>query len=81
MIVRQYLHQQPIVAASYLIACGGNGVAAVIDAVDEPDGYLRAAEQSGARGRFVIDSRVDEVGGGLELRSATIEVTGGPGRR
>ena len=81
MIVRQYLHQQPIAAAWYLIACGGKGAAAVIDAVDEPDGYLRAAEQSGARGRFVIDTRVHEVGGALRLRSATIEVArGAPGR-
>jgi glyoxylase-like metal-dependent hydrolase (beta-lactamase superfamily II) len=72
MIVRQYLHQQPIVAASYLIACGGKGVAAVVDPVDEPDVYLRAAEQVGTRLRFIIDTHIhaDHVSRGRDLANA-----------
>lgn len=58
MIVRQFLHREPAVAASYLIGCGGKGVAAVVDPVDAPELYLRAAEQVGTRLRFVVDTHV-----------------------
>lgn len=58
MIVRQFLHREPAVAASYLIGCGGKGVAAVVDPVDPPEVYLRAAEQVGTRLRFVVDTHV-----------------------
>jgi glyoxylase-like metal-dependent hydrolase (beta-lactamase superfamily II) len=72
MIVRQYLHQQPVVAASYLIACGGKGVAAVVDPVGDPEMYLRAAEQVGTRLRYIIDTHVhaDHLSRGRDLAAA-----------
>lgn len=72
MIVRQFLHTQPVVAASYLIGCGGKGVAAVVDPVEAPEFYLRLAEEAGTRLRYVIDTHLhaDHRSTGRELASA-----------
>ncbi|MDF2773638.1 MAG: fold metallo-hydrolase [Geminicoccaceae bacterium] len=69
MILRQFLHTEPVVAASYLIGCGGKGVAAVIDPVAEPEVYLRAAADVGMAVRYVIDTHLhaDHVSTGPEL--------------
>jgi hydroxyacylglutathione hydrolase len=56
MILRQYLHTTPVVAASYLFGCGGRSEAAVIDPVDQPEFYLGAAADTGMRIRYVIDT-------------------------
>jgi hypothetical protein len=41
MILRQYLHTEPVVAASYLFGCGGHAAGAVVNRVDDPGRYLR----------------------------------------
>ncbi|HJR64290.1 MAG TPA: MBL fold metallo-hydrolase [Gemmatimonadaceae bacterium] len=69
MILRQFLHTDPVVAASYLVGCGGQGVAAVIDPVGDPSLYLRSAAESGMAIRYVIDTHVhaDHISSGSAL--------------
>jgi hydroxyacylglutathione hydrolase len=57
MILRQFLHQNPV-GASYLFGCGGRSAGAVVDPLGEPGHYLRAAEAAGMRLHFVIDTHV-----------------------
>jgi hydroxyacylglutathione hydrolase len=72
MILRQYLHTDPVVAASYLFGCGGHAVGAVVDPVGEPEGYLQAAAALGLRLRFVFDTHVhaDHLSAGRNLAVA-----------
>jgi hypothetical protein len=35
MILRRYLHTDPVIAASHLLGCGGQGLGVVIDPADE----------------------------------------------
>ncbi len=72
MILRQFLHTDPVVAASYLFGCGGKAAGAVVDPVDDPATYLRAAEETGLRIRYVIDTHVhaDHVSTGRALAAA-----------
>jgi len=58
MILRQFLHEQPAVAASYLFGCGGRRAGAVVDPVEPPPFYLGAAADAGLRIRYVIDTHV-----------------------
>jgi glyoxylase-like metal-dependent hydrolase (beta-lactamase superfamily II) len=58
MIVRQLLHTEPVVAASYFVGCGGKQVAIVVDPVDEPRVYLDIAAGTNTRVRYVIDTHV-----------------------
>ena len=58
MILRQYLHTDPTVAASYLVGCGGQGMAMVVDPVFDPAEYLREAQAQGVRIAYVIDTHV-----------------------
>ena len=51
MILRQYLHTDPVVAASYLFGCGGHAAGAVVDPVGEPERCLEAAAAVGHGGR------------------------------
>src|SRR5687767_11086192 len=69
MILRQCLHTDPVVAASYLVGCGGKGIAAVVDPVAEPEFYLREAAGSGMFVRYVIDTHLhaDHVSSGPAL--------------
>jgi hydroxyacylglutathione hydrolase len=58
MILRQYLHTSPAVAASYLLGCGGKGRCIVVDPTAEPQVYLDAATEMGMRIEWVIDTHV-----------------------
>src|SRR6516165_7821013 len=57
MILRQFLHKDPV-AISYLFGCGGHAACAVADPVGDIEPYLRAADETGMRIRFVIDTHV-----------------------
>jgi hydroxyacylglutathione hydrolase len=72
MILRQYLHSDPVIAASYLLGCGGQGVGAVVDPMDDVELYLEEAEAHGLGIRYVIDTHVhaDHVSGGRALADA-----------
>lgn len=69
VILRQYLHTQPAVAASYLVGCGGCGVAALVDPVDAPRVYLERARELDLRLEYVLDTHVhaDHVSTGRQL--------------
>jgi glyoxylase-like metal-dependent hydrolase (beta-lactamase superfamily II) len=69
MILRQYLHFDPAIGASYLFGCGGHAAGAVVDPIGKPEQYLEAAAAVGLRLRYVIDSHVhaDHVSPGREL--------------
>lgn len=58
MILRQFLHTQPTVAISYLFGCGGHQSGAIIDPVEPPQFYIDAAEETGLRLRYVVDTHV-----------------------
>lgn len=58
MILRQFLDTDPVVAASYLVGCGGRGVSAVVDPIGSPDRYLAAAAALGMRIAHVVDTHV-----------------------
>jgi glyoxylase-like metal-dependent hydrolase (beta-lactamase superfamily II) len=58
MIVRQFLHYEPAIAASYLVGCAGHGVAAVVDPVDPPATYLALAASLGVRIHYVVDTHL-----------------------
>ena len=72
MILRQYLHTDPVIAASYLFGCGGHAAGAVVDPVGEPERYLEAAAAVGLRLRYVIDTHVhaDHLSAGRGLAAA-----------
>jgi glyoxylase-like metal-dependent hydrolase (beta-lactamase superfamily II) len=71
MILRSFLHQDPI-GISYLFGCGGQASGAVIDPVGYPDRYLRAADETGMRIKYVIDTHVhaDHISAGRQLAEA-----------
>ena len=68
MILRQFLHTDPV-AASYLFGCGGKAAGAVVDPVGDVAPYLAAAEATGVRIRCVIDTHLhaDHVSAGRAL--------------
>jgi glyoxylase-like metal-dependent hydrolase (beta-lactamase superfamily II) len=57
MILRQFLHTDPV-AISHLFGYGGHATCAVIDPVGDIRPYLRAADETGMRIRFVIDTHI-----------------------
>ncbi|RTL81755.1 MAG: MBL fold metallo-hydrolase [Hyphomicrobiales bacterium] len=71
MILRQFLHPSPV-AASYLFGCGGRAAGAVVDPVGDIDPYLKTAEETGMRIRYVIDTHLhaDHVSAGRQLAEA-----------
>jgi glyoxylase-like metal-dependent hydrolase (beta-lactamase superfamily II) len=73
MILRQFLHTDPAVAASYLVGCGGKAAGAVVDPVGDPDIYIRAADETALRIRCVIDTHAhaDHVSSGREFARET----------
>jgi len=72
MILRQFLHANPI-AASYLFGCGGKAAGAVVDPVGDIGPYLRAAQDTGMRILYVIDTHIhaDHLSAGPELARAS----------
>jgi hydroxyacylglutathione hydrolase len=64
MILRQFLHTDPV-AVSYLFGCGGRAAGA-------PSPYLKAAEATGMRIRYVVDTHLhaDHVSAGRALSEA-----------
>lgn len=71
MIFRQFLHSDPV-ALSYLFGCAGRAAAAVVDPLGDIAPYLRAAEETGMRIRYVIDTHLhaDHVSAGRTLAKA-----------
>ena len=71
MILRQFLHADPV-AISYLFGCGGRASCAVVDPVGDIEPYLRAADDTGMRIHFVIDTHLhaDHRSSGRALASA-----------
>src|SRR5579862_2106089 len=71
MILRQYLHADPV-AASYLVGCGGRAAAAVVDPVGDINVYMDAAKNTGMRILYVIDTHIhaDHISSGRELAQA-----------
>jgi hydroxyacylglutathione hydrolase len=57
MILRQFLHADPV-AASYLFGCGGKASGAVVDPVGSIEPYLDAAARTGMRILYVIDTHI-----------------------
>lgn len=72
MILRQFLHIDPV-AASYLLGCGGKAAGAVVDPVGDIAPYLAAAEATGMRIHYVIDTHLhaDHLSAGRALAAAS----------
>ncbi len=71
MIVRQFLHRDPI-AISYLLGCVGKGLGAVVDPVFPIEPYLEAAEAERTPIRTVVDTHLhaDHLSAGRPLAEA-----------
>ncbi|RXG89426.1 MBL fold metallo-hydrolase [Bradyrhizobium zhanjiangense] len=71
MILRQFLHSDPV-GISYLFGCGGKAAGAVVDPVGDIQPYLQAADNTGMRIHFVIDTHVhaDHLSVGRALAAA-----------
>ena len=71
MILRQFLHRDPV-AVSYLLGCVGKGLAAIVDPVYPIEPYLDAAVAFGTPIRLVIDTHLhaDHRSAGRELAAA-----------
>ena len=72
MILRQYLHSDPV-GASYLLGCAGRATAAVVDPVGDIERYRNAANETGMRIRYVIDTHLhaDHISSARQLSEAT----------
>ena len=72
MILRQFLHFEPV-AASYLLGCGGKASGAVIDPVGPIEPYIEAAAATGMKLLFVVDTHIhaDHVSSGRALAEAS----------
>lgn len=71
MIVRRFLHHDPV-AISYLLGCVGQGAGAVVDPLFPIEPYLRAADAERTPIRFVIDTHLhaDHLSAGRALAEA-----------
>jgi glyoxylase-like metal-dependent hydrolase (beta-lactamase superfamily II) len=57
MILRQFLHKDPI-GISYLFGCVGKASVAVVDPVGDIESYIREATESNVKILYVIDSHL-----------------------
>jgi glyoxylase-like metal-dependent hydrolase (beta-lactamase superfamily II) len=73
VILRQYLHTEPVIAASYLFGCGGKAMGAVVDPTEDIERYVRDSKALGLPIRYVFDTHVhaDHISGGRSLAEAT----------
>lgn len=73
MILRQYLHTNPAVGASYLLGCGGKASAAIVDPMGAIEPYLEDAARLGVKILYVIDTHVhaDHRSNAREIAAAT----------
>jgi hydroxyacylglutathione hydrolase len=73
MVLRQFLHHEPAIAASYIVGCAGRGVAVVVDPVDDASTYQRAASDLGMEIRYVVDTHLhaDHLSTGRALAALT----------
>ncbi len=71
MILRQFLHMNPV-GASYLFGCGGKSCAAVVDPIGDIAPYLQAAQDTGMRILYVVDTHIhaDHASAGRQLAEA-----------
>lgn len=71
MILRQFLHTDPV-AASHLFGCGGKAAGAVVDPAGDAAAYLAAAEATGLRLRYIIETHLhaDHLSPGRALAAA-----------
>jgi glyoxylase-like metal-dependent hydrolase (beta-lactamase superfamily II) len=71
MIFRQYLHSDPV-AISYLFGCAEHASAAVVDPIGDIAPYLDAAQRTGMRIRYVLDTHLhaDHLSAGRALADA-----------
>lgn len=71
MILRQFLHHDPV-AASYLFGCVGHAAGVVVDPLFPVEAYLDAAATAGTPVRFVVDTHLhaDHVSSGRALAKA-----------
>jgi glyoxylase-like metal-dependent hydrolase (beta-lactamase superfamily II) len=72
VIVRQFLHTEPAVAASYILGCGGKSACVVIDPVLAAEQYVQTAIDLGMTIRYVVDTHVhaDHLSTGRALAAA-----------
>lgn len=72
MILRQFLHTDPV-AASYLFGCGGKASAAVVDPLGDIVPYLDVAQATGMRILYVFDTHIhaDHLSAGRALAEAS----------
>ncbi len=73
MIFRQYLHEQPVIAASYLLGCSGKAKGIVIDPVSKPRFYIDEAARLEINILYVLDTHVhaDHLSTGREFAKIT----------
>jgi glyoxylase-like metal-dependent hydrolase (beta-lactamase superfamily II) len=71
MILRQFLHANPV-GISYLFGCGGKAAGAVVDPVGDVARYLGAAQETGMRILYVVDTHIhaDHASAGRRLAEA-----------
>ncbi len=71
MILRQFLHTDPV-AISYLFGCGGKASGAVVDPVGDIAPYLQAAQGTGMKILYVVDTHIhaDHASAGRRLAEA-----------
>ncbi len=71
MLLKQFLHTNPV-CASYLFGCGGKASAAVVDPIGEIEPYLQAAQDTGMKILYVVDTHIhaDHASSGWRLAEA-----------